>query len=178
MTTKFEIPVDDDGNAKPHNDPTLKCPSDLLRGVTKHHIVDGQEGRKVISSSMFYQPSSVEHDPYEGLSVELECKMPNDLDKQRHFDAVTDENGKPAFLGVLKVGIEDVRNKELLVGSAPLDTNPYHGGVWEVKDKSRLNRPTRKALLEASSWFFEAANVDITQPKKSEVDSLQSRRKK
>jgi hypothetical protein len=102
------------------------------------------------------EPSSVDHDPYCGLSVDLEQLLIADgVDARAHVT-------KRGELGAICFRVTAFRDRGFLVGFDPQPDNPYHGSVWEQAEKqARLTKGTRKALLREASWFIEIAGTSI-----------------
>ena len=83
-------------------------------------------GGKRISSAAF-QPSSIEQDPYRGLSVDLEALIIADRGDPRAHVTTPQQPGSVVLV------VEDFRSRDFLVGYDPTITPPnkYHGQVWE-----------------------------------------------
>ena len=128
----------------------------MIRGVSDEFVVRDDQGQPKRLSSAVLDPSTIEVDPYCGLSVDIEQLMIEDgLNPVHHL------RGRN-FLGSLVFNVNSFRSRNFFVGYDPLTENPYHGAVWQdAARESKLTRGTKKALLREAAWFVPIANVPI-----------------
>lgn len=153
---------DENGKIKPHNDASIPDDSKLLRGVVKqYHVVPDENTGRMRISSAFLEPSTVDRDPYEGLSVDVQAKMDgNGADPTQIMKARVLEDGTPAFQGVISLKAAAFRTRSFLVGYEPMPGNEYHGAVWQTA-VAKLTKSKRKALLKEAEWFIVIPDTDI-----------------
>jgi hypothetical protein len=148
-------PRDQNGLATPHDHAEILDAHRVIRGVSDEFVVTTENGQSRLSSAVL-DPSTIDVDPYCGLSVDLEQLMIEDgLDPVQHLTA-------RKFLGSIVFTVSSFRSRNFFAGYDPLAENPYHGGVWQDAARgSKLTRGTKKALLREAAWLVPIANVPI-----------------
>lgn len=150
---------DESGRVKPYDDTEIPADSFLLRGVPSQHVVNGQNGRKRISSAVL-NPSTTGRDPYEGLSVDVKHKLDvAGVDAVSFIKSRTLPNGS-SFVGALSLKVSSFRAKNFLVGHEPLQHNEFHGAVWQ-NGEAKLTRKVQQDILKEAAWLIEISNTDI-----------------
>lgn len=135
-------PRDSDGNVTPHDDPDeIPDESFVIRYIRRDQIVEAEDGTFRPSSASF-SGSARERDKYCSMSVEIYDKIVADSVK---IEDRFSENHAAA----VKIRVRFLRDLGLRVGPDPLETNPYHGGVWGVK------RRHRNKIVEGSEWIVK-----------------------
>jgi hypothetical protein len=149
-------PRDQNGLATPHDHAEILDAHRVIRGISDEFVVKDEKGQPQRLSSAALEPSTMDVDPYCGLSVDLEQLITEDgLDPVEHLKARN-------FLGAIVFEVRSFRSRNFLVGYDPLANNPYHGGVWQDAGRgSKLTRGTKKALLREAAWLMPIANVPI-----------------
>jgi hypothetical protein len=126
----------------------------VIRGVSDEFVVT-VNGQSRLSSAVL-DPSTIDVDPYCGLSVDIEQLMIED--KLDPVQQLKERN----FLGSLVFEVNSFRSRNFFVGYDPLAENPYHGAVWQdAARNSKLTRGTKKALLREAAWLVPIASVLI-----------------
>jgi hypothetical protein len=92
------------------------------------------------------QPSSKRYDPYQGMSVDLLQPM---------IDAGLPPTGRKGekHEAVVRLRVQDLRDVGLQVGPDPSDSNPFHAGVWGVKEGAS------KQLMKLYEWVDKPDDV-------------------
>lgn len=133
-------PLDADGNVIPHDHLGILDGDEIIRRVSKQHLVDDPKaiGGRRLSSSLF-NPSSEKNG---GVSVDL----------KRHIEEAghdpKDYVSNPPWVGSVKLIAQDFRSVTLKVGYDPIADNPYHGQVW-----GNFTGGCKKKLLRLAQWF-------------------------
>jgi hypothetical protein len=124
--------------------------------VSDEFVVKDESGQPQRLSSAVLDRSTIDVDPYCGLSVDLEQLMTEDgLDPVQYVKA-------QKFLGAIVFGVRSFRSRNFFVGYDPLADNPYHGGVWQDGALgSKLTQGVRMALLREAVWLVQINNVPI-----------------
>jgi hypothetical protein len=151
-------PRDHDGRVIPHDHPGLANDHRVIRRISDEFIhKDKTTGRPVRVSTAALEPSSVDVDPYCGLSVDLESFiLAEGVDPKRHVTT-------PKFMYSIVLAVGSFRSLNFYVGYDPLDDNPYHGGVWQdAQRRSKLTRGVKKALLRESKWLVAVPGMPVT----------------
>lgn len=148
-------PKDQNGLTIPHDCQEILPEHRVIRRISQEWIVTDTDGRRRVSTAAF-DPSSKEHDPYCGLSVDIERFIIDDgLDAQTYVST-------PQFTGAIAIAVSNFRTRSFLAGYDPYDDNPYHGAVWGDESRnSRFTRGTKKAFLKESEWFVPIKGVEI-----------------
>jgi hypothetical protein len=149
-------PRDENGLATPHDHAEILDAHRVIRGVSDEFVVKDEKGHPQRLSSAALDPSTIDVDPYCGLSVDLERLMTDDgVDPVQHLNARN-------CLGAIVFEVRSFRCRNFFVGYDPLADNPYHGGVWQDGARgSKLTRGIKKALLREASWLVPIDNVPI-----------------
>jgi hypothetical protein len=138
----------------PHDHPDLVGDHRVIRRISDEFVVKDEAGLPVRLSTAALDPSSIEVDPYCGLSVDLEpFILAAGIDPRRHVTT-------PKFMASIVLTVGSFRSRRFHVGFDPLDDNPYHGGVWQ--GGSKLTRSVRKALLRESQWLVPIPGIPVT----------------
>lgn len=148
-------PKDQNGLTIPHDCQEILLEHRVIRRISQEWIVTDNNGGRRVSTAAF-EPSSKEHDPYCGLSVDIERFIIDDgLDAQTYVSS-------PQFTGAIAIAVSNFRTRNFLVGYDPSNSNPYHGSVWGDEGRnSRFTRGTKKDFLKESEWFVPMAGVKI-----------------
>jgi hypothetical protein len=148
-------PRDKNGLATPHDHSEILDDHRVVRGVSAEFVVKDEQGRQRLSSAVL-DPSTVEVDPYCGLSVDIEQLMlEQGISPAAHVQA-------RKFLGSIAFEVHSFRSRNFLVGYDPLADNPSHGAVWQdAARNSRFTRGTRKALLQEAAWWVPIDGIPI-----------------
>ena len=140
-------PRDSNNRVVPHDDADIPDDACVLRMIVSQWLKEHPSliGRRRLSSGAF-SPSSKERDPYQGMSVDL---------LQPLLDAglsPADRKGQK-YEAIVKFRVRDLRELGLHVGPDPLDTNPFHAGVWGCKSG------TRTKLMKLYEWVDRPDDV-------------------
>ena len=136
-------PRDSNGLVVPHDHDGILDGDTLIRGIPAVHIQDGR-----VTSGAF--KSSVNNDPYLGMSVDLE-KLTNGYVLQ------------PRYEGAVKFPAIVPRNEELLVGYDPVEGNTAHCGIWRTGDGGpvRMNKGKSRYLQRNCEWYLEVEGISL-----------------
>jgi hypothetical protein len=146
---------DQNGLVLPHNHPELQPAHRVIRRISLQMVVPGRSGGLRLSTAVF-EPSSLDVDPYRGVSVDLESLIIDDgVDPSAYLVR--------SFVGAIVVPVSSLRALNLLVGYDPRPDNIYHGAVWEDGNLGRLTRRTKRDLLKASEWLIQIGGVALTE---------------
>jgi hypothetical protein len=150
-------PSDKNGLVIPHDHDEILDDHRIIRGVSAEFVVKDEQGRPQRLSSAALDPSTVEVDPYCGLSVDIEQLMiEQGVTPEAHV-----QTGK--FVGSIAFKVRSFRSRDFLVGYDPFPKNPCHGAVWQDATRnSKLTRGTRKALLQEAAWSIPIDGIPIT----------------
>jgi hypothetical protein len=149
-------PRDENGLATPHDHNEIFDDHRVIRGVSAEFVVKDEQGRPQRLSSAVLDPSTVEVDPYCGLSVDVEQLMiERDITPTAHAQA-------RKFVGSIAFEVRSFRSRNFFVGYDPLLDNPSHGAVWQdAARNSKFTRGTRKALLQEAAWSVPIDGIPI-----------------
>ena len=141
-------PRDEGGRVTPHDD-RQSVPDDsfVLRSIPPIHLRQNQDGPGRYLSKAAFSPSSKQHDPYEGMSVDAGALL---------VEAGIPENERmlPGHEALVKIRAGDLRDLGCQIGPDPkIPENLYHAEVWDVRD----NR--RKAVKRKAIWVIKPADV-------------------
>lgn len=139
---------------EPHDDASIKAGDQIIRRINPvHHVVwDDNLGCNRISTKAF-SPSST---PNGGMSIDIEkLIVEGGLDP---YEYVT----TPKFTGSVVFSAGAIRDIGLIVGSNPLDENPYHGEVWNPDAPNKFTKSQKRRLARACDWYVRISNVNIT----------------
>ena len=141
----------------PHDHPDLADDHRVIRRISDEFVVKDEEGHPVRLSTAALDPSSIDIDPYCGLSVDLESLILADgIDPKRHVTT-------PKFMASIVLAVGSFRSRSFLVGYDPLDDNRNHGGVWQDAPRSsKLTRGVKKALLREPTWLVPVPGIPVT----------------
>jgi hypothetical protein len=128
----------------------------VIRRISDEFVVKDNEGHPLRVSTAALEPSSVDVDPYCGLSVDLEPFILADgVDPKRHVTT-------PKYMASIVLAVGSFRSRNFCVGYDPLDDNPYHGGVWQdAQCNSKLTKGVRKALLCEAQWLVPVPGIPV-----------------
>ncbi|MFD1381019.1 hypothetical protein [Fodinicurvata halophila] len=114
------ITRDENGIIVPYDDPNIKNDEALIRYFSKDHIVrDDKAPNGYRLSSGTFSPSS---EPHHGISVDLENQMLQ--------DGLPSEGQCSPENGAVRVLASIPREESLMVGTSPMEGNPYHAEIW------------------------------------------------
>ena len=137
---------DSAGRVKPYDDDSISGDAYLVRYVHREWLVPDDDGGRRLSKAAF-SPSSIQRDPYQGMSTEI-------------LDLILRDGSSPAerrprdHEAAVMLKVEHLRSLGLKVGHDPIDDiNPYHVSVWGVK------RSHQKRLLGLCQWLDKPADV-------------------
>ena len=138
---------------EPHDDETIEADDQIVRRISPdHHIVwDENRGCNRISSKAFSPSSS----PNGGMSVDIE-KLIIEAGLNP-YEFVTN----PEFTGSVVFLAGAIRQIGLIVGSNPLQENPYHGEVWNCNTPKKFTKSQKKKLASACNWYVTIPNAEI-----------------
>jgi hypothetical protein len=129
----------------------------VIRRISDEFVAKDKEGHPLRVSTAAFEPSSIDIDPYCGLSVDLEpFILANGVDPKHHVTT-------PKFMASIALAVRSFRSRNFLVGYDPVKDNPYHGGVWQDAHRgSKLTRGVKKALLRESAWLVAVPGIPVT----------------
>lgn len=139
---------DEHGNVVPHDHAEVTGGSEVIRRISKEHIVE-KGGRRVVSS-MAYKASTGKNG---GMSVDLK-----QLIEQDDCDPIAWVT-TPRWIGSVCFKVSSLRTMDFMVGYAPIqlpEPNPYHGEVWGEFSRARIKR-----LKNMATWFVVIDDVDL-----------------
>ncbi len=150
----ISLPVRDaNGLAIPHDHAEILPEHQIIRRIStamaSECLVVGKNGNQRLSSAIF-TPSSPEQDPYEGLSVDLECVAISE--GVNLPDVILAEK----FLGAISIECARLREEQARVGYDPEPNNVCHGQAW-----GKFGNKMRKRLLKHISWFVQIDGVGL-----------------
>lgn len=151
-----EPPRDQNGIVEPHDHPQIASGDRIIRRISEDwKVFDKKLGRWRLSSACL-EPSSQEVDQYCGLSIDVESFITAaGIDPKAHVTT-------PKHIASIVFNVDSFRTNRFLVGYDPLPENLYHGGVWEVKDTSKLTKGMRSKLLKEAEWFVPLPGVSVS----------------
>jgi hypothetical protein len=111
-----------------HDDPVILPQSLLIRHINPdHHVVRDENTNGLrISSGAF---AATTKDPDYGMSV--------DIGQLLSEQGLPDHHMVPQHMGAVSLGVGDLREIGLKIGSDPVPTNEFHGQAWGVKPSMR-----------------------------------------
>lgn len=140
-------PRNSEGRVLPHDDADIPGDAYVLRYIIPDWLKAHPSfpGRRRLSRAAF-SPSSKRYDPYQGMSVDLLQPM---------LDAGLPHTGRKSekHEAVVRLRVQDLRDVGLQVGSDPLDSNPFHAGVWGVREAAS------KQLMKLYEWVDKPGDV-------------------
>jgi hypothetical protein len=147
---------DQNGVTIPHDHAEIEGNERLIRRISDQWIVPSKNGGKRLSSAAL-EPSSVEQDPYCGLSIDLEALiLADNKDPKAHVT-------NPAQPGSIAFAARNFRDRHFLVGYDPTPANDYHGQVWQdVSPGARFTTGVKRALLREAVWYVEIPGVKVS----------------
>ena len=133
------------GHTIPYDDPEIESGDYLIRYAQPHDFAPCSNNERRLSKGLF-SPSSKNRDPYQSMSADLLRLMLADG---------LSANGRmrECHIGVVKLKVGLLRELGLKVGRDPMPDNPYHVGVWGIKNT------LRKKLLGIFEWVEKPDNV-------------------
>jgi hypothetical protein len=140
-------PLGPNGVVVAHDDPAILPQSLLIRHINPdHHVVPDENTKGLrISSGAF---AATTRDPDYGMSVDIgqllsERRLPN-----HHM--------VPQRMGAVSLGVGDLREIGLRIGSDPVPMNEFHGQTWGVKPSMR--KAVHKLL---KAWVVPISGVAL-----------------
>ncbi len=138
---------DENGVVIPHDHPGILPEHGIIRRVSEELLVNDEKlaGRRI--STMAFKPSSGDNG---GLSVDLQNEIEKaGLDAKAYVTT-------PQWMGSVRIEAGQLRDEGFIVGSDPIESNPYHGEVW-----GNFTRPKKRRLLAICEWFVRIDDVAI-----------------
>lgn len=140
-------PRDESGRVTPHDD-RQSVPDDsfVLRSIPPMHLKQNQDGPGRYLSSGAFSPSSKQHDPYQGMSVDVGALL---------VEAGIPESDRmlPGHEALVKIRSGDLRDIDCWIGPDPrIPDNPYHGEVWR-------GAKLRKKIKRKAIWIIRPEDV-------------------
>lgn len=138
---------DENGVVIPHDDPDILPEHGIIRRVSEELLVNDEKlgGRRI--STFAFNPSSGVNG---GLSVDLQNEIEEaGLDAKAYVTT-------PQWVGSVRIEAQLLRDEGFIIGSDPIESNPYHGEVWGLFTKGK-----RRRLLAMCEWFVQIEGVAI-----------------
>ena len=137
-------PRDAAGKVVAHDATDIAAGDGLIRRISDKQIVIDGNGQRRISSIAFKASSDG------GMSIDLEAQIVEaGLDPKQFVTT-------PYWTASVRLIAGNVRAEGLLVGSDPLDQNPYHGEVWGIQTKAQ-----QRKLQTLAVWYVPLPNVQV-----------------
>ena len=140
-------PRDENGVVIPHDDPDILPEHGIIRRVSAELLVNDEKlgGRRI--STFAFNPSSGVNG---GLSVDLQNEIEKaGLDARAYVTT-------PQWVGSVRIEARLLHDEGFIIGSDPIESNPYHGEVWGLFTKGK-----RRRLLAMCEWFVRIEGVAI-----------------
>lgn len=142
-------PLDDEGVVIPHDHDQIRHDDVIIKRVTENDIYRSPEEVR-IATSLLSQSS----DKYSGSSINIEKVILEQEDSVESYCLKF-----PNVIGAISFPAKLVRDNGGLVGYEPLDDDPAHGEIWEVKRK-----PKKVKILRGARVVFGLEDLTYIYP--------------